>query len=72
MRVDTLISLCKNTYMAMNPWITYQVASAQLDDLRRAAGVDRLAGDARTRGLLRGARRRLAGERRSRQNAGGG
>ena len=57
--------------MAMNPWITYQVASAQLDDLRRAAGVDRLAADARTRGLLMGARRRLAGGRRSRQTLSG-
>ena len=51
----------------MNPWITYQVATAQLDDLRRAAGVDRVAADARPLGLLLGARRRLAGGHRSRQ-----
>ena len=57
--------------MAMNPWITHQVASAQIDDLRRAAGGDRLAADARTRGRLSGARRRLSGHRRSGQTLGG-
>ncbi|MGD0370695.1 MAG: hypothetical protein ABSC16_03215 [Candidatus Dormibacteria bacterium] len=55
----------------MNPWITHQVASAQIDDLRRAAGSDRLAADARTRGRLSGARRRLSGHRRSGQTLGG-
>jgi len=49
----------------MNPWITHQVASAQIDDLRRAAGIDRLAADARARGRLSGARRRFAAARRS-------
>lgn len=68
MCVDMLVVLWQNSDMAINPWITYQVASAQLDDLRRAAGVDRLAADARTRGPLLGARRRLTGGRRTRQN----
>jgi hypothetical protein len=49
----------------MNPWIAHQLASARIDDLRRAASLDRLAREAECseRQLLgRPLPARLAGE----------
>jgi len=76
------IKLCQDSDMAMNPWITHQASDARIDDLRRAANLDRLARDAecselrlpgqplpaRLAGeLLLRAGRSLAGEARARQ-----
>ncbi|MGO8686893.1 MAG: hypothetical protein ACLQT7_06865 [Candidatus Dormibacteria bacterium] len=46
--LDFLIDSWQDPYMSMNPWITCQTAGARIDDLRRAATLDRLARDARS------------------------
>jgi hypothetical protein len=45
MRVDKHIEICQDSDMAMNPWITDQLADARIDDLRRSAALARLARD---------------------------